>query len=284
MSKWWDEDVIAKPQTNDLQEGDFRTVSINEDGHAPYRVEIYEDGAWVEAFPRLDAEGKVPNATLQTDVAILGDDGKVPNAVLQDSVSILGVDGKLPDANLSTAVPLLAGGLLPRGFMPQPLLPAFDRTYAIMSADQTTGVGTSTLQNLTELVLPMTVSGGGFGVGIVSYRFEARLMFTVGASGGGVRFSITGPTIIGAPYVSRYPLTATTETVNYCNNYGQPAAANASVPGTSTYYATIEGFVRPFVAGNLQVTVAADGSNSVTVLKGSHLMLEFVNQATWVSP
>jgi len=52
--------------------------SVNGDGLAPYTLQVYQGGEWIDMFPRLGEDGKIPDALLSALVALLEEDGKLP--------------------------------------------------------------------------------------------------------------------------------------------------------------------------------------------------------------
>ncbi len=184
----------------------------------------------------------------------------------------LGADGLVPDASLSTSVPILSEGVLPLSTIPESVVPPFEIIKSVLTDPRSIDVSFWTD---TGLMVPLT-----FGRQVY---FVARL--TYAAMGfQGVRFSVTGPAAVRVAYVSRYPLTATSETVNYCDSYLQPAAANASSAyegntgegSQSGNFAIIEGIVVPFASGDLKVMFASAGigESFVTLMNGSYLYTE----------
>jgi hypothetical protein len=261
----WDDEEIIGTIDNDLHDGHLQ---VHDDGSG-FVIRVRKNGEWVTTTIRLDEAGKVPNDALQDNVALLE-------------------GGKLPDDNLSTSVPLLEtpGGVLSSSVMPQPLLPAFSRTYAILIEEFDTA--SEPLVNIPGLALPISVDpiiGGG----VLIYKFEIQLYFSTlmavdGTSGyAGVRFSVDGPPSSNIAYRSCYPLSSTEDTINNCVSYGEPAAANVSTAwGVNSV--TINGWITPFISGMFQVTCACDGVNQLQVLPGGFLILDAVTPSTWQTP
>ncbi len=186
----------------------------------------------------------------------------------------LGADGLVPDAALSSSVPLLETpeGVLPLSTIPEEVLPQFEVIKAVLTAPVATDIATYT--TITELSVPVT-----FGRQVY---FVARIIYRA-MDGIGARFSVNGPDAVRISYVSRYPLTTTTETVNYCSQYVVPLAANASSiaadpdnNNTAENIAIIEGVLMPFTDGTLQVVFAPAGVSEkyLTVKNGSYLYTE----------
>lgn len=105
-----------------------------------------------------------------------------------------------------------------------------------------------------------------------SYYFEAMIMYTAQATTTGSRWTINGPanpTYLS--YNSEYPLTATTQTVNYASAYQIPAASNASSL-TAGNVAWISGIIKASNNGVVQVQFASEVANSaITALAGSFI-------------
>ncbi len=118
-------------------------------------------------------------------------------------------------------------------------------------------------------------------------HFVARLIYSAGPDAMdvpvGARFSISGPAAAHLAYTSRYTLSATSETVNCCDAYEQPAAANASSASVgfptsigAGNLAVIEGILLPFSTGTLKVIFASAGTDSaeIAIKNGSYLYTE----------
>ena len=123
----------------------------------------------------------------------------------------------------------------------------------------------NTMQDVTALSFAVT-SG-------VRYYFDFHINYTAAATTTGSRWSINGPTNTILAYVSRYSLTATTETLNYANAYDFPAASNAtSVATTLGNFAVITGFITPSANGTVIARFASEVSSSAIVAKaGSYV-------------
>lgn len=104
-----------------------------------------------------------------------------------------------------------------------------------------------------------------------TYEFEAVIPYTSAAATTGSRWTVNGPAMTAIQYVSRYTLTATTETVNYCAALQAPAAANASSL-TAGNVAVIQGTFTPSAAGTFIIQHASEVSASaITALAGATL-------------
>ncbi len=186
----------------------------------------------------------------------------------------LDADGLVPDASLSTSVPILEtpAGVLPLANIPESVLPPFEVIKSVLRHQALIDIS-AFYSVIHDFDVPVT-----FGRQVY---FVARIIYRA-PDGVGVRFSIDGPAAVRVSYVSRYPLTTTTETVNYCSEYLVPAAANASSiaadpvnNNTAENIAIIEGFLLPFTSGTLQVVCAMGvGDQFITVMNGSYLYTE----------
>ena len=136
----------------------------------------------------------------------------------------------------------------------------------LLTGDVTNSNATAnTMQDVTALSFAVT-SG-------VRYYFDFHINYTAAATTTGSRWSINGPTNTILAYVSRYSLTATTETLNYANAYDFPAASNAtSVATTLGNFAVITGFITPSANGTVIARFASEVSSSAMVAKaGSYV-------------
>ncbi len=183
----------------------------------------------------------------------------------------LGADGLVPDTSLSTSVPMLSEGVLPLSTIPESVLPPFETIKSVVTEYTS---GDHSFWSPTGLSVPVTFGRQVYFVARIVYRSDDGL---------GARFTINGPDAVRVTYVSRYPLTTTTETVNYCSQYLLPAAANASSIAadpdnyqTGENIAIIEGIVLPFTDGTLEVLYATTGVSEkfVTIKNGSYLFTE----------
>lgn len=105
------------------------------------------------------------------------------------------------------------------------------------------------------------------------YRFRAVCHFSADATTSGSRWTINGPAATAAStgYMSKYSLTATSQTVNYGLAAVQlPAAANATSAATTGNIAIVEGYYTPSTAGTFAIQFAAE-AGTITGLKGSTL-------------
>lgn len=130
----------------------------------------------------------------------------------------------------------------------------------VLGADVTNNnASANTIADVTGLSFAV-VSGG-------QYWFRFIIPYTSAATTTGSRWAINGPV---APtrlnYTSRYPLTATTETVNYADAYDTPAASNASSLTTGNL-AVIEGIIVPSANGTVIARFASEVSSSAIVAK-----------------
>lgn len=111
------------------------------------------------------------------------------------------------------------------------------------------------------------VTGLSFNVSANStYWFEFNMPYTSAATTTGSRFSVSGPTFSLLSYRSRYPLSATTETISYGSTYDFPAAANASSLLTGNI-AVVEGFIKPTSSGIVTARFASEILNSAITVK-----------------
>jgi hypothetical protein len=122
----------------------------------------------------------------------------------------------------------------------------------------------NTIADVTGLTFAVTAG--------LTYWFAAIISYTAAATTTGSRWSITGP---AAPtllsFASEYPLTATTQTVNYASAFDIPAAANASslLTGNVAY---IEGIIKPAANGNVTVRFASEVANSAIIAKAGSFL------------
>jgi len=122
----------------------------------------------------------------------------------------------------------------------------------------------NTIADITGLQFPVVANQ--------RYGFNFAIRWSSAATTTGARFSINGPTQNELAYISRYALTATTETVNNCNGYDQPAGANASPAFTESNTANIQGIIRPTADGNVIARFASEVANSaITARAGSYV-------------
>ncbi len=141
-------------------------------------------------------------------------------------------------------------------------------TRVVLNADVTNNnAAANTLANITGLSFAVTANN--------AYYFRATIPYTAAATTTGSRWTINGPaspTVLA--YTSRYPLTATTETMNYVNGYTLPATSNASSL-TAGNVAVIEGVIRPSTDGTVSVQFASEVTSSAIIAKAGAL-LEYI--------
>lgn len=121
-----------------------------------------------------------------------------------------------------------------------------------------------TLADITDLDFP--VESGE------TYHFRFVIPYTANATGTGSRFSINGPaspTFLA--YESRYPLTSSTNTLNFgLTSYNLPAAVNATSLTTGNL-AIIEGVIKPSADGTVIARFAAEAGGTITAKAGAHV-------------
>lgn len=134
-----------------------------------------------------------------------------------------------------------------------------------ISAVATTNQTADVLGAITGLSVPV-LSGN-------TYEFKAVIGYTSGATTTGVRFVTNGPAITNLSGRSSYPITATTQTVNFFTDHGVPAAANADTLAAGGT-AILEGMFKPSADGNLTIEFASENNAQVvTALAGATLMV-----------
>lgn len=102
-----------------------------------------------------------------------------------------------------------------------------------------------------------------------TYWFKFVIPYTSAATTTGSRWSINGPSTTFLSYMSRYTLTATSDTVNYVNAYNSPSSSNASSLASGNL-AIIEGLIVPSANGTVIARFASEVSSSaITALAGS---------------
>ena len=105
-----------------------------------------------------------------------------------------------------------------------------------------------------------------------TYWFKFTIPYTSAATTTGCRWTVNGP---AAPtmlaYTSRYPLTATTETVNYATAYDIPAASNINTL-TAGNVAVIQGHVKPSGSGTVIARFASEVLSSAITAKAGALL------------
>lgn len=139
-------------------------------------------------------------------------------------------------------------------------------SVVVLASDVINNNGTAnTAQDVTNLYFPM-IAGE-------TYKFSVHIGYTSAATTTGSRWMVNGPASPTFLYlVSRYTLTATTETFNYVNAYDAPAASNASSL-TAGNSALLWGLIKPTSNGNLQIRFASEIlSSAITAKAGSFLL------------
>lgn len=116
----------------------------------------------------------------------------------------------------------------------------------------------NTLADITGL--SFTVTAG------ITYRFYAVIPYTSVATNNGTRWTINAPTATLLNYTSRYTLSATSATVNYCNSINLPANCNNNSLLTGNV-AIIEGIIIPTANGTVQVRFAGEAANTAITAK-----------------
>jgi hypothetical protein len=121
----------------------------------------------------------------------------------------------------------------------------------------------NTIADVTALSFPVTAGQ--------TYWFYFAIPFTSAATTTGCRWSISGPASPTAlAYRSAYPLTATTETVNYATAYDIPAASNLNCLTTGNV-AVIEGHITPASSGTVIARFASEVLSSAITAKAGAL-------------
>lgn len=118
----------------------------------------------------------------------------------------------------------------------------------------------NTIASITDLDFPVEAGQ--------TYHFRFVIPYTAAATTTGARFSITGPaspTFLA--YESRYPLTGSTNTLNFgLTAYDTPASANATSLTTGNL-AIIEGIIKPSANGTITARFASEVSSSAITAK-----------------
>lgn len=135
-------------------------------------------------------------------------------------------------------------------------------SMTVLAADVTNNNAVAnTIADVTALSFPVTAGN--------KYQFKFFIPYTAAATTTGSRWSINGPaspTFLA--YLSRYSLTATTETVNHgMVGYDVPAASNASSAATTGNLAIIEGLIIPSANGTVIARFASEVASSAIVAK-----------------
>lgn len=120
----------------------------------------------------------------------------------------------------------------------------------------------NTMTDVTGLSFPVVANS--------TYYFKFTIRYDAAATTTGSRWSIDGPaTPTSLHYKSKYPITATTETINNATAYNIPAASNASSLTTGNI-AIIEGFITPSANGTVIARFASEVTvSAITALAGS---------------
>lgn len=127
-------------------------------------------------------------------------------------------------------------------------------TTAFKAADQAAITSTTAVA-----VLTMAIPAAG------TYRFDAKLLCTTGATTTGIRPSVTGPAGTLA-YRTETPITATTSTLSF----NAAGAAAASIAGTNIVL--VEGVLVATAAGTLSVLIASSAASTSIVPKVGSLL------------
>lgn len=141
-----------------------------------------------------------------------------------------------------------------------------------ITSDITNANGTAnTIADITGLSFPVEAGE--------TYHFRFVIPYTAAATSTGARFSINGP---ASPtylaYESRYPLTSSTNTLNFgLTAYDKPSGANANSLTTGNL-AIIEGVITPSADGNVIARFASEVSSSAIIAKaGAHVQYNKVS-------
>jgi hypothetical protein len=125
----------------------------------------------------------------------------------------------------------------------------------------------TTIADVTGLQFPVAASG--------IYRFKFFIPYSASATNEGARFALNGPTLVLLSAVVRVPSGATTAVETNVNDYNLPATPATSSPFTAGNLATIEGIVRPLIAGSVVARVAAETvGGTITVQPGASVEWE----------
>lgn len=110
-----------------------------------------------------------------------------------------------------------------------------------------------------------------------TYWFDIVIPYTSAAITTGSLWSINGPATTLLNFTSRYTLTATTETVNYCSAYDTPVASNAASL-TVGNVARLTGILTTSAAGTVIVRFASGiSSSAITAKAGSVIYWQQLN-------
>lgn len=134
----------------------------------------------------------------------------------------------------------------------------------ILAADVTNNNAVAnTLQDVTGLSFNVTAGK--------TYWFDALIPYTAAATTTGSRWTINGPANTLLAYSSEYPLSATTQTVNYSSAVQQPAASNASSLSAGNV-ARVGGFIKPSANGVVTIQFASEVLSSAIVAKAGAIL------------
>lgn len=140
------------------------------------------------------------------------------------------------------------------------------RNLVVTTADQiSSNTSNDVLENVTGLSFSV-VAG-------TLYRFYILIPYNSSSTNNGSRWTISCPTTTLLNYVSRYPITATTETLNYLSVQNFPLASNSTSLATGNM-AILEGLIKPSANGTVQVRFASElpnSSNTITIKAGATL-------------
>jgi len=100
------------------------------------------------------------------------------------------------------------------------------------------------------------------------YWFKFFIFYSSAATTTGSRWSINGPSTSFLNYLSKYTLTATSETTNFQNSYGVPSSANATSLSTGNM-AIIEGVIVPSANGTVIARFASEVSSSAITVQAN---------------
>jgi parallel beta-helix repeat protein len=129
-------------------------------------------------------------------------------------------------------------------------------------------LGSDTANANATACTPADVAGLSFSVvSGKTYRFHATIAYTAAATTTGSLWRISAPSVSVFTYVSRYGLTASSETINNVDSILQPTTCSASSPSTSGTTATIEGVITPSANGTVVVQYASGVSSSAITAK-----------------
>lgn len=142
--------------------------------------------------------------------------------------------------------------------------PFTGNTRVVLGADVVNNNAVAnSIADVTGLSFPVTNG--------LRYFFKFVIRYNAAATTTGSRWAINGPSQNELAYVSRYGLTATTETLNYASAYDIPAASNASsVFANAANVSIIQGVIRPTADGTVIARFASEiASSAITAMAGS---------------